>query len=60
MKKSILNLGKALEKKAQKQINGGGKACNYNAYPDFGCRPGSCCSRGQCIKIGSALCAAAV
>ncbi|WP_075343286.1 hypothetical protein [Tenacibaculum agarivorans] len=53
MKKTILNLGKALDKAAQKAVHGGGKffrcktnsdCCNYQHNSSYGylCYNGSC------------------
>lgn len=50
MKKSILNLGKALNKVEQKTINGGKKQCD-NIHR---CGSGFCCNTaGWCQVIGS-------
>ncbi len=47
MKKSILNLGKALEKAEQKQINGGASCPTYSAKRCLACGgyplPNGCC-----------------
>ena len=51
MKKSILNLGKSIEKAEQKQINGGYGNCGWN-YGDA-CAPGGCCIVGQCRMVSS-------
>ena len=49
MKKSILNLGKALNKAEQKQINGGRRIVECNS--DFGGCPCNCWidNRGKCV-----------
>ncbi len=49
MKKSILNLGKPLNKKEQKHINGGGTFCNA----DGDCASGYYCDDYLCISDGS-------
>jgi len=46
MKNSILNLGKALDKKEQREISGGWGSC-YTSNDCLG--PYDCCSFGQCI-----------
>ncbi|MGG6231625.1 hypothetical protein [Tenacibaculum sp. SDUM215027] len=52
MKKSILSLGKALDKTNQKQINGGSSSCNtYSGPPCYGISNGVCgtCSQYQAL-----------
>ncbi|MCD8399747.1 hypothetical protein G1K66_01840 [Tenacibaculum finnmarkense] len=48
MKKSILNLGKALNKAEQQTINGGNNACNFKYYPSTGCNGEGVCYNGGC------------
>ncbi|WP_348743078.1 hypothetical protein [Tenacibaculum sp. 190524A05c] len=52
MKKSILNLGKNLNKQEQKQINGGWHRC-YNSGQCSGRY--DCCSAGFCIDTSNAI-----
>lgn len=53
MKKSILNLGKSLNKKQQKKINGG---LGIRCYRSEDCRGSSdCCNFGQCIDTTHAI-----
>ena len=49
MKKSILNIGKALNKAEQKQINGGGRIVECKS--DFGGCPCNCWidNHGKCV-----------
>ncbi|GFD81083.1 hypothetical protein KUL118_39450 [Tenacibaculum sp. KUL118] len=50
--KSILNIGIAISKTNQKQINGGGSSCNtYSGPPCYGIRNGVCgtCSQYQAL-----------
>ncbi|WP_435263970.1 hypothetical protein [Tenacibaculum sp. nBUS_03] len=47
MKKSILNLGNALNKADQKQINGGKKKCD--THND--CGPGACCNTSRFCQL---------
>ena len=50
MKKSILNLGKTLNKAAQKSINGGKIQCDLR----YRCGSGQCCNtRGWCQTFGA-------
>lgn len=50
MKKSISNIGKALNKATQKQIMGGKKKCDSH----YQCGTGSCCNTaGWCQTLGS-------
>ncbi len=49
MKKQILNIGKALNRAEQKQINGGIRQCDQYKH----CYPGYCCSGGGCRPIGA-------
>jgi hypothetical protein len=52
MKKSILNIGKALNKAEQKEINGGatGRACSNNCHN--GCLPNETCVQVYCGPLG--------
>ncbi len=52
MKKSILNLGRALNKEAQKQIQGGKEQCDINN--DCGL-PNQCCHKRYCVTVGAGL-----
>lgn len=56
MKTSILTLGKALNRREQKSINGGGRPCSTTCYwsswfPGDYCRT-SACEFGQCDTNG--------
>ena len=47
MKKSILNLGKALHRAEQKSINGGSREDCHT----YGCPTGlTCCDSGKCLR----------
>ena len=53
MKKSILNLGKALNKAEQTKINGGENECGFISLglPIKECPPGAICVGGKCRYI---------
>ena len=58
MKKSILNIGKALNKAEQKEINGGRRLasgpCSCTQTSDCAPTPGICgevCFNGQCVSF---------
>ena len=44
MKKSILNLGKALNKAEQKNVNGGRRICSSLFFCAFNCEDGDACA----------------
>jgi len=50
MKKQFLNLGKALSKAEQREINGGAGTCDDECSPSAG---GSCSSGSECIEFSS-------
>ncbi|CAL2103747.1 hypothetical protein [Tenacibaculum sp. 190130A14a] len=52
MKKSILNLGKSLNKNEQKQIAGGKRRCETVSD----CPPNNCCMHNACLPETHFLC----
>lgn len=49
MKKSILNIGKALSKAEQQTVNGGGRPCSETCYWSSWF-PGDFCRTADCIQ----------
>lgn len=59
MKKSILNIGKVLDKDSQKQINGGTSSCDtYSGPLCYGLNNGVCgtCSQYQALPLEHKKC----
>lgn len=56
MKKQFLNLGKALNKAEQKEINGGTPYGELSCSSNEDCKPYECCADKSCIHVSRPAC----